>query len=139
MQLLQACKEDLLKLDEDENAEAGLSHEQKYFCWCLYCEILKSFKQLCKLTSVLVHQGILTEILSQLVRHKRRPPWRGSFRSEQLWPTLQPSESGPEEDWGYPKKQRTGETFTVRSKPAYKEQKCFMPKHVKAYFIVYTT
>ncbi|KAM9477129.1 SMC5-SMC6 complex localization factor protein 2 isoform 2-T4 [Clarias gariepinus] len=31
MQLLQACKEDLLKLDEDENAEAGLSHEQKEF------------------------------------------------------------------------------------------------------------
>lgn len=31
MQLLQSCKEDLLKLDEeDENAE-GLSHEQKYF------------------------------------------------------------------------------------------------------------
>ncbi|KAF5900932.1 SMC5-SMC6 complex localization factor protein 2-like isoform X1, partial [Clarias magur] len=32
MQLLQACKEDLLKLDEeDENAEEGLSHEQKEF------------------------------------------------------------------------------------------------------------
>lgn len=32
MQLLQACKEDLLKLDEEaENAEEGLSHEQRYF------------------------------------------------------------------------------------------------------------
>ncbi|KAB5581829.1 hypothetical protein PHYPO_G00180110 [Pangasianodon hypophthalmus] len=32
MQLLQACKEDLLKLDEeDENAEEGLSHEQREF------------------------------------------------------------------------------------------------------------
>lgn len=31
MQLLQACKEDLLKLDEeDENEEEELSHEQRY-------------------------------------------------------------------------------------------------------------
>lgn len=32
MQLLQACQEDLLKLDEeDENAGEELSHKQRYF------------------------------------------------------------------------------------------------------------
>lgn len=37
MELLQACKEDLLKLDEeDENAEEGLSHEQRLFFFCLF-------------------------------------------------------------------------------------------------------
>lgn len=41
MELLQACKEDLLKLDEeDENAEEGLSHEQRFVC-LFACEPLK--------------------------------------------------------------------------------------------------
>lgn len=37
MQLLQTCEEDLLKLEEeDENAEEGLSLEQRFF-FCLLC------------------------------------------------------------------------------------------------------
>lgn len=55
MQLLQACKEDLLKLDEeDENAEEGLSHEQRYFRRALNSGVLMSLKYLCRLSSVLV-------------------------------------------------------------------------------------
>lgn len=30
MQLLQACKEDLLKLDEEDETAEELSHEQRY-------------------------------------------------------------------------------------------------------------
>lgn len=119
MQLLQACKEDLLKLDEeDENAEEGLSHEQRYFCQCLQSGVL-SLKQLSKLSSVFVLQGILTEILSNLMCNKRHPPWRGSVHSYQVWPTLQPSESGLEEDGCYPEQQGTADSATVSSKMLY--------------------
>lgn len=137
MQLLQGCKEDLLKLDEeDENAEEELSHEQRYFYRCLHSGVPKSLEQFCKLSSVLFLQGILTEILSYLMCHKRHPPWRGSVHSHQLWPTLQPSESGLEEDGCDPKQQSTADSATVRSKPTYEEHKCFMPMDMKAYFLI---
>lgn len=47
MQLLQACKEDLLKLDEeDENAEEGLSLEQRFFFFFFPSMLLKSLKHM---------------------------------------------------------------------------------------------